>query len=173
MPYLFWKRNYQKVWKQAMIDEANGRFLKGHGLKHGMTNSLTYGTWEGMKRRCLNPKDKRFADYGGRGIKICKKWMEFSGFFSDMGVKPSGTSLDRWPDKNGNYEPGNCRWATPKQQQRNTRRCRDITWNGETLIIAEWAEKLNVSHETLRCRIRRGWTTERTFTTPFVRRVQR
>lgn len=89
---------------------------------HDMSHTPEYRTWAGMIQRCTNPKTKRFPDYGGRGIKICDRWLVFENFYADMGDRPSsGHSLDRYPDNDGNYEPGNCRWATRSQQQLNKR----------------------------------------------------
>ena len=74
-----------------------------------------------MKTRCNNPKHRRYSDYGGRGIKVCERWMDFNNFLADMGERPEGLTLDRI-DPNGNYEPGNCRWATDSVQQTNKRK---------------------------------------------------
>jgi hypothetical protein len=95
----------------------------GHN-KHGQT-TRTYNTWNCMKIRCLNPKHTRYPDYGGRGITVCDRWIEsFAAFLADMGERPEGMTIDRYPNKNGNYEPGNTRWATPKQQRANRRNVR-------------------------------------------------
>lgn len=92
-------------------------------VKHGMHNSAEYRIWSGMRSRCNNARDAdHFEDYGGRGITVCARWEKFENFFADMGYRPSRKhSLDRI-DNDGNYEPGNCQWATPSQQRRNQRR---------------------------------------------------
>ena len=87
---------------------------------HGMAYSREYRSWASMKQRCENPNHKRFSDWGGRGISVCDRWQRFENFISDMGPRPEGHSIDR-EDNDGNYEPGNCRWATRSQQQKNRR----------------------------------------------------
>lgn len=91
--------------------------------KHGEANSVEYSTWERIKGRCHNPKSRRFKDWGGRGIVVCERWRNsFEAFLEDMGRRPPDkTSIDRI-DNDGHYEPGNCRWSTPKEQQNNTRK---------------------------------------------------
>ncbi len=103
----------------------------GHSPVKGCTS--TYRSWAGMVQRCTNPRNLSWPDYGGRGVQVCPRWVaSFDNFLADMGEKPSNTSIDRI-DNNGNYEPGNCRWATVKEQARNKRR---------TLLTERKAEEL-------------------------------
>jgi hypothetical protein len=89
---------------------------------HGKRKTKEYNSWEHMKQRCLNPRNAAYARYGGRGITVCKRWLNsFENFIADMGSCPKGKSLDRWPDNNGNYKRGNCRWATASEQAYNRR----------------------------------------------------
>lgn len=120
-----------------------------------------------MLHRCTQPHNGRYASYGGRGITVCERWHSFENFIADMGSRPDGTTLDRFPNNDGSYEPGNCRWATPKEQSSNRRSNRFLTFGGETLTLTEWARRLGVGHRTLGQRLDKwGWSVERTLSTP-------
>lgn len=146
---------------------ANPCFRHGHATRESGLSS-EYRSWKAMKTRCTNPNATGYDRYGGRGISICAAWSAttgFAAFVADMGPKPTPQhTLDRI-DPNGNYEPGNCRWATRTEQNSNTRRSRPLTIDGETATIAEWARRLGVPVRTLRDRVAAGWTGKR-LTTP-------
>lgn len=125
--------------------------------KHGCAaKTPEYNSWLAMKSRCMNPNNVDYKRYGGRGISVCDRWgNSFENFISDMGQKPSKShSLDRFPNKDGNYEPSNCRWATPKEQARNVCDNVNITFNGETLCVSAWAEKIGVPRWLLRQKLK-------------------
>jgi hypothetical protein len=130
-------------------------------LKHGGKGSPEYRVWAGMKTRCLNPNDKHFKDYGGRGIKVCERWLSFEMFRHDMGPRPSaGHSIDR-RDSDGDYEPGNCRWATSKEQTRNYSRNRLYAIGDVAKCLVEWCEEYGKRYHLVHARLRRGWPLER------------
>lgn len=113
--------------------------------KHGMCKTPEYFAWQQMINRCTNPKYQHFHCYGGRGIQICERWMKFENFFFDMGFRPSPKhSLDR-RETNGNYEPGNCRWATKQEQSCNMRKNIFIEHAGKRLTMSQWARELGIS----------------------------
>lgn len=128
---------------------------------HGMSNKTrTYGIWKGIRKRCLNPKDKRFCDYGGRGISICKRWDNYQNFLDDMGEAPKNHSIDRI-DVNKGYSPENCRWATKTTQARNTRNSLVFSIRGKTKHLKEWCEITGINYHTAYQRIfRLGWSPE-------------
>lgn len=131
------------------------------------TDSPVYESWAGMKGRCLNPKDFYYHRYGGRGIKVCQRWMAFSLFEEDM--LPSwfsGATLER-VENNGDYEPGNCKWATMKEQANNRCTSKFVTFNGKTMTVANWAVELGINYGLLSGRLnKRNWTVERAMTEP-------
>ena len=132
-----------------------GCLRKANSKKHGMWGTSTYRIWNAMIQRCENPKNPYYAYYGGRGIKVHNAWKNFACFLKDVGERPSGLTLDRI-DNNGNYTPSNVRWVSRRTQSRNTRATRYYTHEGECLCLDDWAERLEVSRELLRGRLRRG-----------------
>jgi hypothetical protein len=118
-----------------------------------------------MKARCANPSAAHFDRYGGRGISVCARWQSFDQFLADIGERPAGTTLDRINNE-GNYEPGNCRWATRKANSRNRSDNHLLTFNGQTKTLAEWVESTSHSLATLQGRVRMGWTDEQILGTP-------
>ena len=118
--------------------------------KHYMTNAIEYTAWSNMKNRCLNKKTKQYKDYGGRGISICNRWLDFTNFINDMGYS-NGLTLERI-DVNGNYEPKNCKWATRQEQSLNTRNSKYVIENGEKISLKELANKNNIKYPTLLAR---------------------
>jgi len=124
---------------------------------------LIRGIWKGMIQRCTNPKRDAFIYYGGRGIEVCQRWLDsFENFLADVEPRPSPAhSIDRFPNPNGNYEPGNVRWATRAEQSRNKKNNHLMTLNGETHCLTEWAEVLGYSRGCLKERIRRGLPLDR------------
>lgn len=131
--------------------------------RHGYTGLPTWNSWQSMIQRCNNSQWKH---YHGRGITVCERWQVFENFLADMGERPPGTTLDRI-DNEGNYEPGNCRWADHRTQLNNRSNFnRHLTFEGRTQTMAEWARERGLGVTTLCERLQAGWTTERALTTP-------
>lgn len=143
--------------------------------KHGGFGTPEYEIWHGMIQRCHNSNCKDFPRYGGRGIVVCEKWRSsFAAFLEDMGPRPSPQySVDR-ERVNGNYEPGNCRWATVKQQQRNRRSNRLVMVDGKEVTVTEAAELHGLPKSALFIRLKNGWPLDRALNTPLrkTKRVQ-
>lgn len=126
--------------------------------KHNLSNTRIYMIWAGMLNRCYKSTNTRYADYGGRGIKVCKKWHLFVGFYEDMKLGYSEKlSLDRIR-VNGNYCKSNCRWSTPKEQGRNRRNNVFLNINGKNKCISEWAELVGFERSLISTRLRRRWS---------------
>ena len=148
--------------------DSKGRFKKGHQekLKHGHAfdgaKTKEWRAWTEMKKRCNPGRATRFPDHAGRGIKVCSEWQNsFQAFIDSVGFAPEGNdiSLDRI-DNNGNYEPGNVRWATRTEQMRNKRSNRIIEAFGKSMCLSEWAEETGIPAMTIAYRIDSGWTLE-------------
>lgn len=136
-------------------------------FKHGKGETREYFIWCQMKSRCQNSSNKSFHNYGGRGIRVCVRWENsISNFLSDMGECPKGLTIERI-NNDGNYEPGNCRWATQTEQQRNKRTNRNLLFRGELLCVAVWARRLDRYPSELLRRLNNGWSVEETLATPF------
>ena len=139
-----------------------------HGHAGGGTLSLTYSSWKSLRTRCLNPKAAGYHRYGGRGITVCARWLgSFEAFLADMGERPSRRHSIERQESDGHYEPGNCYWGTPKEQARNRSNNRMLTFNGETLSCAEWADRIGIKRNALQARLnQRGYTVEEALTLP-------
>jgi hypothetical protein len=133
--------------------------------RHGMTESTEYRIWCLLKDRCLNPANPAYVDYGGRGIEVCDRWRySFENFLEDMGPRPKKHSIDR-VDVNGNYRPGNCRWADAKTQARNKRSTKYVTAFGKTQCLADWQDETGIPGRLISERITTlGWAAERALT---------
>jgi hypothetical protein len=141
--------------------------MKVHGnTTHGRSaGSKTYTCWRNMKSRCLNPNNKDFSLYGGRGIKVCDRWLTFEGFLADMGTIPDGMTLER-VNRDGDYQLSNCKWSTRTEQANNRSSNHVITFSSRTQTATQWASELGIKRRTLLRRIERGWSIQRTLTTP-------
>ena len=129
---------------------------------------IEYQSWSSMLDRCRNPKNKKYPRYGGRGIRVCPQWeTNFESFLSDMGPRPSiKHTLDRI-DNDGNYEPGNCRWSTNREQSLNRSTTKILTYRGESMSIAEWAIKTGIPDHVISRRVGMlGWDADAALTTP-------
>lgn len=136
---------------------------------HGLTQHPEFNIWNCMIRRCCDTKHPRYADYGGRGITVCDRWRESpANFFADMGPRPRGYTIERKNNDRG-YCPDNCEWIPKPDQNKNTRETRLISFNGETLHLAEWTRRLRMSHSVIQNRLKRGWTIAEALTTPVSR----
>ncbi len=140
--------------------------MSRYEVRHGMSFSPEYAAWLNMRARCRLKCMNRFHRYGGRGIKVCERWSVFENFFADMGYRPSiEHSLDRI-NNDGNYEPGNCRWATRDEQNANKSCNRLICHSGQTRTLSEWAKYAGLPMVAFAYRLRRGWTMARALTEP-------
>lgn len=136
----------------------------GHS-KHGSVNP-TFVSWSAMMNRCKNKSSVDFRRYGGRGILVCERWSKYENFLLDMGERPKGKTIDRI-DVNGNYEQGNCRWASIMEQSNNRRSNRILSVNGSKITVADASRKYGINYETLISRItQRGWSDEKAVIAP-------
>lgn len=150
----------------CMQREASAGAQRKHGHLDGGACSLTYNSWRAMVGRCTNQTDKSYSFYGGRGISVCDQWISFDAFLQDMGERPGRKfELDRIDNSKG-YEPGNVRWATHRQNGRNTRANRAISTPLGEMLLCEAVEASGLSLSVITGRLRRGWPTEKLFDKP-------
>jgi len=149
--------NTSKCKDCAKITRAENRRRHGHSMSRKDIDPEGYGTytiWQAMKRRCNNPTDRRYADYGGRGITVCEAWQDsYEQFLSDMGIRPTPQhQIDRI-DNDGPYSPENCRWSTRMEQASNKRNNRLITAFGQSKTATQWARDTGIQRKTITRRI--------------------
>lgn len=150
------KTNYCNKHQHRYLRHGNPMIAR-KSVRHGMTGTTEYQAWRAMIDRCNNKTIKNYSNYGARGIKVCDRWLNsFENFLHDMGLRPTGLSLDRI-DNNGDYAPSNCRWATRKEQQQNTRKSVTVTINGVTTTLAEHARLAGLPVGTVYTRYNRKW----------------
>jgi len=143
---------------------GHSRSTNGHRPSHA------YQSWQAMRRRCYDEKLVGYPKYGGMGIQVCERWRNsFMDFLEDMGEPPEKHTIDRI-DGNGDYTPENCRWADIRTQSRNRKSNNLITFEGETLCMTAWAERLGVSRSLIKDRLRMGWSVEDAFRLPPIQR---
>ena len=145
--------------------QSCGCYMRQHRYKkHGMWKSKVYAVWSCMLQRCSNKKHPQYKVYGGAGIKVCHRWLNFCNFIKDMG-EPNGFTLDRINNLKG-YKKSNCRWATYKQQIVNRNVTHWLNYKNENLCLSDWATKFQIKPETITARLRYGCSTEEALTLP-------
>jgi hypothetical protein len=149
--------NVLKRSKHASCGCKVSQLIADSSTKHGYHGTSTYSSWRAAIYRCHNGESKDFHKYGARGIQVCQRWRDsFEAFLADMGERPDGTTIDRYPNKDGNYEPGNCRWATPSEQARNRHSSLSVQWKGESRHLGDVAAELGISYRAAHSRHQRG-----------------
>lgn len=133
---------------------------------HGRSRTTEHRIWLSMKRRCLDPANKAYKNYGGRGITVCQSWLKFEEFFSDMGLRPDPSMSIERRDNNAGYCPENCYWGTREEQANNKRNSLLLTFRGETLTVAMWQKRLGFRGAVVYERLKMGWSIERSLTEP-------
>lgn len=155
----------------SQVGPVNAGKIKSCGclrseVEKGLSSHALYVRWAGMIQRCENPNHVAYPRYGGKGVKVCERWHKFEHFLADMGEAPEGMTLDRFPNSEGDYEPSNCRWATPGEQNRNTERNVWVTVGGETLTTRDWEIRKGVNKGAFQRRVNLGWPLEKVVTEP-------
>lgn len=146
----------------CLHSEITSALMKVRDRTHGLSETPEFKSWCAMLHRCTVAEAPDYKHYGGRGITVCERWKNsFEAFLGDMGPRPSQKySIDRYPDNNGNYQPGNCRWATMEQQTRNMRTNRLLTLGDTTMCLQDWADSRGMNVGTLHSRLKLGMDLE-------------
>lgn len=131
---------------------------------HRKSSTTEYRSWSEMKRRCKSKERDKYNSWALKGVVVCERWLEFQKSYDDMGPKPSKDHQIERIDNDGNYEPGNCRWATRKEQCNNRRNSHFLTLGTKTQTIQQWCDQLGIPDTTLHNRLKRGWSAERSLT---------
>lgn len=152
--------------------DARGKRHVTHGQTRNHAPTKLYVVWKTMLARCENPKNKSYPRYGGRGIAVSDRWHSFENFAADMGEPPTGDHQIERVDNDKGYEFWNCRWATRYEQAQNKHNTRTLTYKGRTQTISEWAAETGVKRETLKMRLRKGWTADEALRPGDLRRVR-
>lgn len=152
----------------CLIPETTAKLVAA-STKHGLAKTPEYNCWQSLSGRCTNPKNAAYNSYGGRGITVCARWMSFENFLADMGERPSDKHSIERIDNNGDYEPGNCRWATKGEQGRNRRSNFIVEAFGRKAPLIEFVSTDKPAYRLAWARIKRGWDVERAITTPSMR----
>lgn len=154
--------------QQAVSLRPRNRQESRRGTRPALQHPAEYRTWANMKYRCFNPRAKQWPGYGGRGITVCDRWADsFFAFLADVGPRPSPLhSIDRFPNNNGNYEPGNCRWATSLEQSERKRSTVLVEWRGQLMPLKWAARDAEVTYECVLRRLRVGMALEEAITAP-------
>ena len=143
-----------------------GCIIGKHKRTHGGTGTAEFRIWDSMRRRCGDPKHPSYADYGGRGIRVCERWQDFAAFRDDVGPRPTPEHQIERVDNDCGYEPENCVWATRVAQSNNRRSSRRLTMNGETLTMAQWERRQGLKAGAIFRRLQQGWSVEDAITRP-------
>lgn len=159
--------------RQTSCGCAHRRMPTAHSGRHGLSHTPENAIWRSIVGRCTIPSHTSWRNYGGRGIKVCKRWLnDFVAFYEDMGPRPSSRHSVERKNNNGPYSPKNCIWATPDVQQNNRRSNVNLTHAGRTQNLGQWARETGIKRETIALRIRLGWPVEKALTKPVMFKSQ-
>lgn len=163
---IFTRESHIKIGRVSSCGCFKKDYLSKKSKTHGLSHTPEHKTWLAIHQRCNNPNNPDYHNYGGRGLKVSEKWDKFEDFLRDMGIRPTDRhSIERKNNELG-YSPENCIWATSKEQSRNKRSNRFVTAMGKTQTIVEWSEEIGISFQLISKRLQRGWSEEKSITTP-------